>query len=145
MVCDFTATAKWDQYIPKKKDGSISSPLWVKMPNLMLGKCAEALALRKAFPAVMIGLYVPEEMGQANGADRPEIKVYDKAKAAIAKQTDPVVLGTALENILGSSKYSEAEKKDLKKVIDERIKEISNAPGTISEPHAAQDLGDEPK
>lgn len=59
--CPFTATARWDQYYPGDKMGF----MWNKMPHLMLEKCAEALALRKAFPAELSGLYTDEEMQQA--------------------------------------------------------------------------------
>lgn len=60
--CPFTASARWDQYYP----GDYQGFMWKKMPNLMLGKCAEALALRKAFPAELSGVYVKEEMDQAD-------------------------------------------------------------------------------
>lgn len=59
--CAFTASARWDQYFPGEKQGF----MWKKMPHLMLGKCAEALALRKAFPAELSGIYTKEELEQA--------------------------------------------------------------------------------
>lgn len=63
--CPFSATARWSEYYP----GDAQGFQWRKMPHVMLGKCAEALALRKAFPADLSGLYVHEEMEQAGGGD----------------------------------------------------------------------------
>lgn len=54
--------AAFESYAQYKKDGGLTH-MWQKMPDLMLAKCAEALALRAAFPAELAGVYAPEEMG----------------------------------------------------------------------------------
>ena len=57
--CPFTASASWSQY-SQAYNGKLTET-WAKMPHLMLSKCAESLALRKAFPAELSGVYTSEE------------------------------------------------------------------------------------
>lgn len=64
---DVAATAHMAEYAQKKKDGSYTRA-WMQMPHIMLGKCAEALAIRKAFPAETAGSYTDDEMQQADNA-----------------------------------------------------------------------------
>lgn len=61
----YTATAYWDEYAQHTNDGVLHD-FWQRMPRGQLAKCAEALALRKAFPADLSGIYTFEEMQQAS-------------------------------------------------------------------------------
>lgn len=60
---------KWVEYVQTFKDKQTGNLLptgkWATMPTNQLAKCAEALALRKAFPMELSGLYIEEEMEQA--------------------------------------------------------------------------------
>ena len=53
-----------DEYVGKKKDGTINSQ-WSGKPATMLCKCVKAAALRDAYPNAFAGMYIAEEMGAA--------------------------------------------------------------------------------
>jgi phage recombination protein Bet len=58
---EVAATAFLAEYVQAKKDGT-TTRFWSRMPHLMLAKCAESLALRRAFPMELSGVYSAEEV-----------------------------------------------------------------------------------
>jgi phage recombination protein Bet len=56
--------AHFQEYAGYKANGDLTF-MWNKMPALMIAKVAESLALRKAFPNDLSGIYSSDEMEQA--------------------------------------------------------------------------------
>jgi hypothetical protein len=78
--------AKYSSYVQTDKDGN-PSRFWKQMPDVMLAKVAEALALRKAFPNDLSGIYTADEMGQAEN-EAPPLDKSKEIKPAQAQQAE---------------------------------------------------------
>lgn len=75
---DFTAKELWvENYATKGKDSTAPNNMWQRRPYAQLAKCAEAQALRKAFP----------EFGAQPTADEMEGREIDMGAAEIVSNT----------------------------------------------------------
>lgn len=133
------AVAKWESYaVPQ-------NPIWKKMPDLMLAKCAEALALRKAFPNDLSGIYTSEEMQQADADKKPaEAKPVAQIQQVVEYSAEMVHDAEILIKSIPSVSTIEELRKiwsdesafldvpavgtTLKEAINIRVKEITDAP-----------------
>jgi phage recombination protein Bet len=76
----FPGLARYDAYVQTTKEGGPNS-MWQKMGAEQLAKCAEALALRKAFPMELAGTYTSEEMAQADNPEPVRAEVIERPLA----------------------------------------------------------------
>src|SRR3990167_3319694 len=116
----FTATARWEEYYPGEKIGF----QWHIRPYLMLGKCSEALALRKAFPKLLSGMYAAEEMDRSKGEEKEEKNkktAFEKLMDMLDKMTLKE-LTEYKEKMEKSDKYTEDQKAEFCIAVEDKIK-----------------------
>ena len=76
--------AWWSEYVPlnwEKTGIDTKKTGWVKMPRIMIAKCAEAQALRKAWPDDFGDLRIEEEMDRTHSLDLTATEIVNEADA----------------------------------------------------------------
>lgn len=120
---EVSASAYYSEYVGKKKDGT-ATEFWASKPHTMLAKCAECLAIKKCFPAELLGLYAKEEMEQA---DNP---VLDITPEVVESKEITQEQATELVGLIKAC--SEEEKKEhwktIQKVTNPPIKKMEELP-----------------
>jgi phage recombination protein Bet len=114
--------AKFNEYVQTKKDGNPNS-MWLKMPANQLAKCAESLALRKAFPQDLSGLYTAEEMGQANVTEN----VVDAVEGVVSlgSMTYEEAAAVEIKTSKGPKKVGDMTLDELNLVIEKSIIQVN--------------------
>jgi len=143
------AVARFSSYAAKTKEDKLTQ-FWHKMPDLMIAKVAECLALRKTFPQDLSGVYSQEEMEQAEvikdvsprGVDVNKIsKVISKEelsnlKPNIEKETSHIVYNKAPQN---DAPISITEGKRINELIETKKILTSDIKSTVEQLFGLQD------
>ena len=114
-IVEFTAKEYWlENYATSSKESIAPNTMWKKRPYGQIAKCAEAQALRKAFPEIISQHPTAEEM---EGKDINDLEIEIKNITPKAQNISSK-LDSVLQNITGESNETLAELLELIKLHD---------------------------
>lgn len=114
-IVEFTAKEYWlENYATASKESITPNTMWKKRPYGQIAKCAEAQALRKAFPEIISQHVTAEEM---EGKDINDLEIEIKNITPKAQNISSK-LDSVLQNITGESNETLAELLELIKLHD---------------------------
>lgn len=132
---EFPAVAMFREYAGTTKSGQLTR-MWAEKPAVMIGKCAEALALRKAFPLDLSGLYTADEIPHDTepvGASEA-VATYRAETDGRPVMTDEEVLAcTDVDALRAAWQTATPEQRDL---ITARASELTETQAAQSTPDA---------
>lgn len=129
-----------ETYATIKRSDDTPNDMWQNRPRGQIDKCAEAAALRAAFPEEIGGEYIPEELQHRNQSPAIDGKIAAAGKTLddLADEIDGVTSGTTVVEGDGEGESRETETPKL----EEQPPALFDLTGVTAKFQEAKSLGD---